>query len=158
MTLLRSLIAATAGVVLALGAVSSASAAPSAPVDIDPQIAQMMDEVPGGVVIDAQHAVWPDLGMELIVPSSMPNARATVGTCQNGLVCLYTGYSLSGTILTFNSCGIHSVPSSFSARSLAHARSTGYTQARASATVLATASVGGWANIYGATTNVRCIL
>jgi len=156
----RTMIAVAAGFLLAVAMVApaSASSGDEQPVDVDPQVARMLEEVPGGVLVDAKHAVWPELHMELIVPSSASSlARAAVGSCATGLICLYDGYSLSGTKLTFGTCGISTVPSSFATRSLANARSSGYTQARNGTTVLATASAGGWTNVYGTTTNIRCV-
>lgn len=160
MTAVRSLIAIATGVVLAITAVSPADAVAGGRIDVAPEVAQMLDEVPGGVLIDGNHAVWPELHMELVVPTGSPRSfpASSVGPCPSGEVCLFTGYSLGGTMLSFSTCGIHSVPSSFSARSLAHARSSGSTQARLGTTVLATAYAGGWANISGMTTNVRCVL
>ncbi|MBW8763798.1 MAG: hypothetical protein JF592_14640 [Microbacterium sp.] len=160
MTAVRSLIAIATGVLLAITAVSPADAVDDGRVDVAPEVAQMLEEVPGGVLIDGHHAVWPALHMELVVPTGSPRSfsASSVGPCPSGGVCLFAGYSLGGTMLAFSTCGIHSIPSSFSARSLAHARSSGYTQARNGTTVLATAYVGGWANIYGTTTNLRCVL
>lgn len=125
----------------------------------DPLIRAVMAEVPGGVIVDAQHAVWPELSMELVVGDQRSAAAsvADVGTCASGTVCVYTGSSLSGSKLSWGTCGIHSIPPSFSAMSISDARSTGYAQARNNTTVLATAFAGGWANFGGTATNVRCV-
>lgn len=155
----RSLIAIVMGMLLMVASASPA-AADDGQDDVAPEIALMLGEVPGGVLIDANHAVWPALDMEMTVPtaSSRSFSAASVGACPSGRICLFTGYSLGGTMLSFSTCGVHTVPSTFSAHSLAHARSSGYSQARDGTAVLATAYTGGWANIYGTTTNVRCIL
>ena len=109
--------------------------------------------------VDGNHAVWPRLDMELEVPTASQRSlsASSVGPCPSDRICLFSGYSLGGTMLSFGTCGIHTVPSTFSARSLAHARATGYTQARNGTTVIATAYAGGWANIYSTATNIRCV-
>lgn len=126
---------------------------------IDSLIREVMAEVPGGLVVDSQHAVWPELGMELVVGAhARAGSIAAVGSCATGLVCVYTGTALSGARLSWSTCGILAIPTSFSVRSLADARSSGFAQARNGTTVLATATAGGWANVGGTSTNVRCVL
>lgn len=160
----RILVAVLAGVLLAGALTSPAAADDDGAAVVDPQIAEMLAEVPGGVLIDPSHAVWPELGMELEVPVIAASNRssslsaASVGSCATGNVCVFSGYSLGGARLSWGTCGIHSIPTSFTARSLAHARSSGYTQARSGTTVVATAYVNGWANIYSYVSNVRCVL
>lgn len=121
---------------------------------LDPQIAAVMDEVPGGIIIDDRHAVWPDIGMEMLVPS--PIAAFSVGACATGKVCAFSGYNTSGAQLNWSTCSTFSI-SAFTVRSIADARSTGYLQARNGTTVVATAKAGALANVYGTTTNVRCV-
>lgn len=149
--------AAVLGLIVALGS-APANAAVAGDGDVDPQVAAMLDEVPGGIVIDATHAVWPELAMELSVrPESGVTARS-VGSCATDKICAYSGVSLSGSVLTFGTCGILSVPASFSVKSAANARSSGYAQPRNGTTVLATINAGGWGNVSGTTTNIRCVL
>ena len=152
----RGVLAAVVGgllSILMLGAPALADAAADTGESIDPLILAVMAEVPGGVIVDAQHAVWPRLGMDLVVLEQRSAvSAASVGSCATGTVCVYTGSKLSWSI-----CGILSIPSSFSAKSIADARSAGYAQARNNSTVLATAPAGGWANIAGTATNVRCV-
>ncbi|MFK3833646.1 MULTISPECIES: hypothetical protein [unclassified Microbacterium] len=129
--------------------------------EVDPQIAQMLDEIPGGVLIDAHRAVWPALDMEVTVPSGPGGlfARAAVGNCASGRICAFSAGSLSGTSVSWGTCGTLTVPSGFVPRSLANARSSGYAQARNSAGgVLATANAGGWVNVGGTAKTVRCVL
>jgi len=122
-------------------------------------IVEVMDEVPGGVIVDRNHAVWPELGMALTVPARGDIAlRAAVGSCANGQVCAFTGGSLTGAKLSWTTCSTHTIPSSFVTRSIADARSSGSAQARNGATVLATAPANGWANVSGAANNLRCVL
>jgi hypothetical protein len=155
----RSLIAVVIGMLLVIGATSPVAASAGGDDDVAPEIVQMMTEVPGGVLVDGNHAVWPRLDMELEVPTASQRSlsASSVGPCPSDRICLFSGYSLGGTMLSFGTCGIHTVPSTFSARSLAHARATGYTQARNGTTVIATAYAGGWANIYSTATNIRCV-
>ncbi|WP_146008133.1 hypothetical protein [Microbacterium aurantiacum] len=127
--------------------------------DADPRIVEMMDAVPGGVLVDANHAVWPALDMEMTVPGAHAGTTFTsVGACPGGRICVFSGRSLTGPSLSWGSCGDHSIPSNFTALSLANARSSGYAQARNGGSVFATAYAGRWANILGAATYVRCVL
>lgn len=122
-------------------------------------IVEVMDEVPGGVIVDGNHAVWPELGMALSVPTRAELLlRAAVGSCATGQVCAFTGASLSGAKLSWTTCSTHTIPSSFVTRSIADARASGYAQARNGTTVLATAAANGWANVTGAANNLRCVL
>ncbi|MDN3445325.1 hypothetical protein [Microbacterium sp. APC 3901] len=160
----RRMLAAAAAVgglltALMLGTPAFADAGADTRDRVDPLILEVMAEVPGGVIIDAQHAVWFRLGMELVA-AEQPRAESTasVGSCATGTVCVYTGSSLGGAKLSWSACGVLPIPSSFSAKSIADARSGGYAQARNGTTVLATALAGGWANVGGTSTNVRCVL
>lgn len=155
----RIVVAVIIGVLIAGLTAAPASAETTDGIDVDPLVAEMMAEVPGGVLLDADNAVWPELGMELSVPSASTRSMSTasVGSCASGRICAYSGQNLSGSSLSFSTCGIHSIPSSFTTRSLANARSSGYVQARNGTTVLATAWAGGWTNVYGTTTNLRCV-
>ena len=153
-------VAALLGLLSALVVGAPASADEGAADDgrIEPLILKVLAEVPGGEIVDSQRAVWSEIGMELFVPrSDGVSARAAVGSCANGKVCVYTASALSGARLSWSTCGVLTVPSSFSARSIADARSSGYAQARNGATVLATAAANSWANFGGTATNVRCV-
>lgn len=138
------------------GASAPAFAAESRGDDQDPLITAMLEEVPGGVVIDETHVVWPRLDMALIVRTG-PSPRA-VGTCATGKICAYTAGSLGGSSLSFGTCGAHAIPASFIARSLANARSSGSVQARNASTVVATVYAGNSTNLAGTVTNLRCVL
>ncbi len=152
-----TLTAAIVGLTVAMFGIAGPASASTGDADVDPQIAAVMAEVPGGVLVDSHHAVWPGIDMELVVPdSSGVAARSAVGSCANGQVCVYTGSSLGGSILSWGTCGYHAIPSSFTAKSVADARGSGSAQARSGSTVVATAPAGGWANIYGAVNNVLC--
>lgn len=153
-------VAAMVGLLSALVVGASASADAGAADDgrVEPLILEVLAEVPGGRIVDAQRAIWSEIGMELFVPrAGGASARAAVGSCASGKVCVYTAPALSGARLSWSTCGVLTVPSSFSAKSIADARSSGYAQARDGATVLATAAANSWTNFGGTATNVRCV-
>lgn len=149
----RILAALSAALVLALTPALGANAAEITP---DPQIAAVMAELPGGQLIDSHHATWPALGMEMTVPGTGV-APLTVGGCATGSVCAFGSLAATGAKLSWTTCGNPSIPSSFTVRSIADARSSGYLQARNGTTVVATANAGSWTNVYATTTNVRCV-
>lgn len=121
--------------------------------DLHPDVAAALERVPGGVVIDARHARWPELGMRIDVPADDDRA---VGSCATGNVCAFSGTGLSGTRVSWSSCGTYAP--GITVRSIANARSAGYVQARSSSgSVLATAIAGSSANVSGAVADVRCV-
>lgn len=136
-----------------LGLPQMASAATS-PALADPRISAVMADVPGGILLDRNHAVWPELGMDMETPGTV--SLFAVGTCATGSVCVFDGYGAQGAKITWRSCGNPSV-SSFTVRSIATARGTGYAQARAGNSVRATAYAGSFANVCGSVDNVRCV-
>lgn len=91
--------AAALGAMLTLG-VTPAQAAPQGDDTVDPEIIAMLDEVPGGVIIDSTHAVWPALGMELSIRSASTRSVRSVGSCATDRLCAYSAGSLSGNKLT----------------------------------------------------------
>jgi hypothetical protein len=145
------------GVVIALGA-APAYAAETGDVEVHPEVATMLAEVPGGVAVDYTHAVWPRLGMELAVRDATSLAARSVGSCATNRICAFNGSSLGGSMLSFSTCTVSAIPGSFTTRSVANARGSGYVQARNASTVLATVNAGNWANVSGTVTNLRCVL
>lgn len=146
--------ALTTGVAV-MAMVFSAQAATAADVQVPrDDVAAVMDAVPGGVLIDADHAIWPRTGMELT--SAEAAGVFAVGSCQTGRVCAFSGANRSGSKLSWSTCGTFTI-SAFTVRSIADARSTGYLQARNGTTVVATANAGASANVFGTVTNVRCV-
>lgn len=124
----------------------------TAPENLHPDIAAALEDLPGGVVVDATHAYWPELGMSMDVP---PEDDKAVGSCATGNVCAFNGTGLSGTRVSWSSCGTYAP--GMTVRSIANARSAGYAQARSSSgSVLATAIAGSWANVSGSVADVRC--
>ncbi|UPL10593.1 peptidase inhibitor family I36 protein [Microbacterium sufflavum] len=122
---------------------------------LHPDVVYALEHVPGGVAVDAHTAEWPDLGMQLTVPS--PYQRA-VGSCATGQYCAYSEPNRGGTRLSFSVCSIVSTAGLSTVRSIANARSSGTVQARnAASTVLASAGAGVTANVVGAVTNLRCL-
>lgn len=139
-------------VVLGLPQAASASTSEVVP---EPRIAAVMAEVPGGIVLDENHAVWPELGMEMETPVEGESLFA-VGGCSTGYVCVFDAANASGAKISWSTCGNPTV-SSFTVRSIANARSTGYAQARYGTTVRATANAGTYANLFSTVNNVRCV-
>lgn len=145
------------GLVIALGATPAYAADPGGRA-VDPQVVAMLEEVPGGIVIDATHAVWPELDMELSVSSASGISARSVGACATGKFCAFNATSIGGSVLSFSTCGVNAIPSSFSVKSVANARTSGSLQARNGTTVLKTVSAGSWSNVTGTVTNLRCLL
>lgn len=139
--------------VCAIGAAPAAVAATEPGEGAEPQIVEMLDAVPGGILIDSTHAVWPELDMEMTVQSG--TARAVEG-CSTGKICAFNAYFADGNFLSFGTCGIHSIPSVFSVKSVANARSSGTAPARNGTTVPKTISAGTFQNTSGTVTNIRC--
>ncbi len=120
---------------------------------LHPDIAAALAEIPGGVAVDATHARWPERGMTMDVPGEHDRA---VGSCATGNVCAFNGTGLTGTRVSWSSCGTYAP--GMTVRSIANARSAGYAQARSSSGgVLATAIAGSWANVSGTVSDVRCV-
>jgi hypothetical protein len=150
-----ALAAALLGLVFAL---SAAPAHADTRDKVDPLVAAMLEEVPGGVLIDSTHAVWPELDMELSVPGASGMAARSVGSCATARICAYNAASLSGGSLSFGTCVTHTIPASFSAKSVANARTSGSVQVRNGSTVLTTIGSNSWSNVSGTVTNLRCLL
>lgn len=154
---LTALAVASVVAMLIAGGSVPANAAESAG-EQDPLITAMLAEVPGGVVVDETRVVWPRLDMELVVQPERAAFAFAVGSCATGKICAYNGVSLAGSRLSFGTCGNHPIPSPFTARSVANARSSGSVQARNGSTVVATVYAGNWTNLGGAVNNLRCVL
>ncbi|WP_157541087.1 hypothetical protein [Microbacterium sp. XT11] len=149
-------VSAAVGLILAVVGVAPAAAADDAS---DPLISAVMAEVPGGVLLDEHHAVWPELGMQIVAPHAAGqrlSLAGAVGSCGSGLVCVFSSSSLGGAMLSWNTCGYHAIPSSFVARSLADARASGTAHARNGTAVVASAPAGGWTNVSAFVNNVMC--
>jgi hypothetical protein len=152
-----AVLAGLLGLVLTVGA-APAMAAAEDDRELDPLVAAVLDEVPGGVVIDGRHAVWPELDMELSVPVGSGMVPRSVGSCATGRICAYSSTSLGGSSLTFGTCAVYAIPPSFAVKSVANARSSGTVQARNGSTILKTVSAGSWGNVSGTVTNLRCLV
>ncbi|WP_247630335.1 hypothetical protein [Microbacterium croceum] len=148
----------TLAAVFAIGSVPVAAAAAEPLIDPAPEIAEMLDVVPGGILLDSHHAVWPELDMEMTVPRSSGVSARAVGACATGKICAFNAPFADGSALSFGTCGVHSIPSNFSVKSVANARSSGTAQARNGTTVLKTISAGTYQNTSGTVTNIRCTL
>jgi hypothetical protein len=128
--------------------------------ELNPKIAYALAAVPGGHAVGPMEAVWPSLGMELIVPGV--NTRSitieSVGSCPTGDTCAFSNSSLGGARLSWSSCGgPYSTAALGSVGSIADARSSGSFQALNGSTVVAGTSAGSWTNVSGSVNQVRCI-
>lgn len=132
-----------------------AASASTSDVSAEPRIAAVMAEVQGGVLLDANHAVWPELGMAMETPPDGTSPFA-VGGCVTGYVCVFDAANAAGAKISWSSCANPTV-SSFTVRSIANARLSGYAQARYGTTVRATANAGAYANVFSSVNNVRCV-
>ena len=136
------------------------AAATADEVDVHPAIEQALREIPGGEAIDATHAVWPELDMDMVVLSGRARAAAAVASCPTGRICAYTSTALVNLYVSWGTCGVLPIPNAsvYPVRSFANARSSGYAQARNGTTVLATAYAGSWSNVVGSPNTIRCVL
>lgn len=126
--------------------------------DVHPTIAQALREIPGGVLIDSERAVWPEFDMTLTVTDDPRLAARSVGSCPTGKICAYLGTGLTSLYVSWGVCGVLPAPSGQTMRSMANARTSGYAQARNGSSVVATATAGNWTNVYSTVTSVRCVL
>ena len=158
MTRLR--IAVVVGLALVLtGAGGPVAVATAEEPSLDPLMVRILDEVPGGVVIDAGSAVWPKLDMEYTSNTETVRTMArAVGNCATGRICAYRELNRVGAMLSWGSCTTITIPSSFATKSAANARTSGYMQVRNGSSVLATVSANAWSNVSGSATNIRCFL
>lgn len=154
----KSIVAATLLSALVLLSAAPAQAALQGDDGVAPEIIAMLEEVPGGVIIDSTHAVWPALGMELSISSVSARSARSVGSCATDRFCAYSAGSLGGNKLTFSVCSVNTIPSTFIAKSVANARGSGSVQARNGTTTVTTVNAGSWANLAGAVNNLRCVL
>lgn len=163
----RTITAATIGAALLIAGAFAAPAAAAADgsVQPDPQIAAMLESIPGGTAVDAYHAVWPELDMEMSVATPKRDAAATrssasiasVGACATGKVCAFSLSGTNGAKLSWGTCNTSFPVGTFTVRSIADARSTGYVQAKYGTTVRATAYAGNWTNVYGSVSRITCV-
>lgn len=149
----KTLLAAAATALLLWG---FATPAHTGEPELHPDVEYAINAVPGGTVVDEYTVVWPDLGMELSVPS--PLARS-VGSCATGQYCAYSAADGNGARLSFGVCTVVSTSALGSVGSVANARSSGSVQARSGAgVVLGTAVSGTRVNVSGAVSTLRCTL
>ncbi|MFB7250901.1 hypothetical protein [Microbacterium sp. NPDC056234] len=142
-----------------------AAAAEQRAVEPDPQIAAMLEAIPGGVALDAYNAVWPELDMEMRVAATQADsfaarssaAIASVGACATGKVCAFSLSGTNGSKLSWGTCNTSFPVGTFTVRSIADARSSGYVQAKYGTTVRATAYAGSWTNVYGSVSRISCV-
>lgn len=144
----------TVGVIAGL-IVAAIGFTPATAETTNPDIEYALDAVPGGIVVDSDTVVWPELGMTLDV---IPGWSRAVGTCPTGAHCAFSKAGLAGNRLTWTSClPSHTVSGISSVGSIANARTGVTSRARSSSGgVLALAPSGGWADVSGTTSYVSC--
>lgn len=159
MRITRTTLTAVLGLALIAASAPTAAAASTLREPVDPVIVEMLEEVPGGVLVDADHAVLPELDMELRTASAANGIAArAVGSCATGRLCAYDDYNRTGRTLSWGTCGNIAIPSSFVTRSAANARTSGSMEVRSGTTVRATIAANSWANVYGSANNILCYL
>lgn len=149
------LAAVAAAFLLLLGTPSIAHA--TATDDVHPDVAYALDAEPGGVATGYFTAEWPELGMTLTVPGIQ---RASVGNCASGRICAFERAGLTGTMLSWTTCGAKSTAALPAVGSIANARSSGTLVARQGTTTRASASANSSATVpvtyRTAITSVSC--
>jgi hypothetical protein len=154
----RASLSVLIGLALTAGAPTVAGAAETADDAVDPLIMRVLEEVPGGVVLDEHHAVWPRIDMAMAVPDDVRSASRAAAACSSGRICAFNAYNRAGAQLSWGSCGNIPIPSSFATRSTQNARGSGHMIVRNGSSVLATVYAGGWVNITGSANNIVCYL
>lgn len=139
-TIRLSLLAAAIAVALTLGGALSASA------NEDPmqeRVDRVLLEYPGGTQIASNEVAWENGAVVLTLAPTDGIEPLAVGSCATGSYCAYNGSGLSGSKLTFSTCGTYSTTALGTVRSVANARTSGYVDAKnAAGSVLATISSG----------------
>jgi len=124
----RMAVLATIGALaLVLGSPFAATAADRDSDPLQARIDAVLAEYPGGVQIAANEIAWEDgtVVLTLAVPGSAFGVL-DVGSCATGSYCAYNGYSLSGSKLSFSSCGTPQPTGVIgTVRSVANARTSG---------------------------------
>jgi len=143
--MLRSVISVVGAAALAMAPMSASYAGAVETPSVQEQVDAALAAVPGGTQVDANTVVW--YGGQMILDVEGPFSTQSVGSCATGNFCAYGGLNLTGTKLSFTTCGTFSTAAISLVRSIANARSTNNVQARnSSATVLATLAPGGFDN------------
>lgn len=137
-----ALLAATTAAALTLGGALSASAASSGET-MQERVDRVLLDHPGGVQIAPNEVSWENGAVVLTLAPTDGIAPLAVGSCASGSYCAYNGSGLSGSKLTFSTCGTYSTTALGTVRSIANARTSGYVDAKnSSGSVLATISSG----------------
>lgn len=122
---------------------------------VDPRIVHALAAQPGGILTSTTTVVWPELGMELAVPSGVtPFALST--KCPTGTICAFQYTGEGGARLSWGACGTYPTTALTSVGSVANARSVGTVQARSGTSVVASTWAGNYTNVYNPTDNIRC--
>lgn len=132
----------TATSIVGMGSAANAVEPNATASTMQERIDEVLAEQPGSTQTSWNEVVW-DNGDVTLTLASEGISTFAVGSCATGKFCAYSGTFLSGSRLTFSSCGTHSTTSIGTVRSIANARSSGSVQGKNSAnTVLVTVGAG----------------
>lgn len=141
-------------VLLSLVAPFAASADEPASDALQQRIDSILTQYPGGMQTAANEVSWDDGDIVLTLDSGNGIGPLAVGSCETGKYCAYSGIGLSGSKITFTTCGTTQSTSPIgTVRSLANARSSGRIEAKSSGGIVL-ASLGSNASIASTPTGV----
>ncbi len=131
-------------------------------IDLQTQVAEVLEEFPGGEQVGPRTISWDDGAILLELASPLFASRA-IGTCPTGRYCAWSGSAFNGSQLSFGGCtsagwlvSLAPLASSGGARSFANARSTGAIMVLNGSTTVYALSAGGSGVYMSATTGIRC--
>ncbi|OJX94656.1 MAG: hypothetical protein BGO96_00795 [Micrococcales bacterium 73-15] len=157
----RVIAAVIAAAALAVGCSAAAAAGPAGAVARG-TVQQLVDAViaeHGGTQTAWNEVSW-DGGATVLTlaPDAVGGITpfAAVGSCASGKYCAYSGSNLTGSKLTFSTCGSHSVTALPSVGSIANARSSGVVVALNGVIFVAAQDPGGWKNVSGTVKQIGC--
>ncbi len=128
-TIRFSLIAAASAAALTFGGGLAANADVGEET-MQERVDRVLLEYPGGTQIASNEISWENGAVVLTLASADGIAPRAVGSCATDAYCAYNGSGLSGSKLTFWTCGIYSTTALGSVRSVANARTGGYVDAK----------------------------
>ncbi|MDM4764403.1 peptidase inhibitor family I36 protein [Galbitalea sp. SE-J8] len=127
------------------------------------QVDTILAQHPGGTQIASNAISWEDGEITLTLPAEGLIGALAVGTCETGRYCAFSGYSYTGTKLSFSACSIGGTSNSLgllgnAPHSVANARSSGTVQARnGSTTVFSLGANSGRPTVANTVTALACL-
>lgn len=141
----RAILAIVGALALVLGAPLAAHANElgAESTALQERVEAILDQYPGGTQIAENEIAWDGGAVILTLEASGGITPMAVGSCATGSYCAYSGYNLTGSKLSFSSCGApQPVGVLGTVRSIANARTAGAIEAQSSG--------GGWLATIGA--------